>query len=76
MHECRLRDPSPRWCPLVADLAGTYLPDKVDGNALQHPHRDTGQCHVHLNGTDGLQHFPAGPSPSTCYMGVGSPFFW
>jgi hypothetical protein len=34
MQKCRLRDPSPGLCPLVADLAGTYLPGKVDGNAL------------------------------------------
>lgn len=34
MHECRLRAPSPGRRPLVTNLAGTYLPDKVDGNAL------------------------------------------
>lgn len=57
MHEGRFGDPSLGWCPLVTDLVGTNLADKIDRKALQNSHFDAGEGHMHFNSTDSFQNF-------------------
>ena len=58
-HQGCFRNSCPGWCPLVTDLVIINLSGKVDGKALENPHCDAGQCHVHFNGADGFQNFLA-----------------
>ena len=60
MHKGCFRNPSFGRCPLVTDLAGTNLPDKADGKALQDSHCYAGEKHMHFNGADCIQYLPAG----------------
>ena len=60
MHKGCFRNPSFGWRPLVTNLAGTNLPDKADGKAMQDSHCYAGEGHMHFNGADCIQYLPAG----------------
>ena len=60
VHKGCFRNPSFGRCPLVTDLAGTNLPDKADGKALQDSHCYAGEKHMHFNGADCIQYLLAG----------------
>ena len=74
VHEGRFRNPSTGRGPLVTYLTGTYFSNKSDRKALQYPPCNTGQYHMHFNGTDGFQYFFPGSFVFHTLQGCRLPF--
>ena len=72
-HDSGFRYPSFRRCSLVTQLAGTYLSDIKDRNALQDSHCNAGQCHMHFYGAHSFQYFFCGTFPLPHISGATVP---
>lgn len=76
VYKSIFQNPSPGRCSLVANLAGTYFFNKAAEKSLQDSYCNTGQFHMHFNGTNSFQYFSRTLSSSIALQKGRFTFFW